>query len=130
MNQDAGDGVRVGETGMAEGAAAVARLEHADPGIDARNRFASPVPTHRMDGIGLRDGDVADARARLVLEDRLPCRAAIVRLPDAAGREGGVDAPLRSDVGDGDVGRAAADVVGPRDCQGTVRDGDDCAIDV
>ena len=110
VDQDAGDRVRVGEAGVAEGAAAVARLEHADPG-HGRAKQVRLTRAYIQDGrIGLRHRDVADARARLMLEDGPPRGAAIVRLPDAARRERGVDASHRSDVCDRDVGGAAGDV--------------------
>ena len=110
VDQDAGDRVRVGEAGVAEGAAAVARLEQADPGHGRAKQVRLTRAYIQDGGIGLRHRDVADARARLMLEDGSPRGAAIVRLPDAARRERSVDASHRSDVCDRDVGGAAGDV--------------------
>ena len=119
------------EAGVAEGAAAVGRLEHADAG-HRRAEQVRLAGAHLEDvGIGLRHRDVADARARLDAR-RSPARSRrdrpTAQTPLVAKR--GVDAPRRADVGDGDVGGAAGDVgraeVLPRH---SARDGDDCAID-
>ena len=65
-------------------------------------------------GIGRRDGDGADGRGRLIVEDRLPGEAAVGRLPDAAGRRGRVvdhriagDAAGPADAAAGRRGRGA-----------------------
>ena len=104
---------------MRERPAAVGGLVDAD----ARHGRAEEVRLAGADphdvGVRRRDGDVADARRRLVLEDGLPRRAVVVGLPHAARRVRRVDAPRAVLLGDRDVGRAAADVGGaerlPRD---------------
>ena len=93
-----------------ERAAAVGRLEDAD----ARHRGAKQVGFAGADPddvrIRRRDGDVADARGRLILEDRLPAsrrrRRSSRRRSSRSRRRSGA----RAAVGNGDVGRATADV--------------------
>ncbi len=75
---------------------AVARLD-----VAANVRLAGADVDHVR--VRRRDGEGADGRDRLVVEDRLPVDAAVGRFPDAAGRGGGV-------IGE----RIAGDPAGPR----------------
>ena len=64
----------------------------------SRTAQASPVPAQTMSGLRLRDGERADRLRGLVVEGRLPGRAAVGGFPDAARRGAGViDAGLPGD---------------------------------
>ena len=60
------------------------------PGLDVAADVGLAAADVDDVGVGRRDGDGADGGDGLVVEDRLPVHAAVGRLPDAAGRGGGV----------------------------------------
>ena len=111
MDDDAGDGGCGLEPHVFPRLAGVGRLEDAQPGHGAAEDvgFARAGPDDV--GIGHGDGQVTDGHGRLIVEDRLPGRAGVHGLEDAARGRAGIEDRAAAG-GDGDVGAAPAEVEG------------------
>ena len=103
IDRDAADASRRIEPGVRPGLARIGRLVDAvaDRDVAADERLARAGP-HDV-GIRRRDGDRSDRRHRLAVENRIPVRAVVDRLEDAARRRADViDVRVGGNAGDGD----------------------------
>jgi len=113
MDNDAPDRAGVDQTHVLERLRVVGGLVDTDACVGTAEDVGLAGAHPEDVGIRGRDGQRPGRGRGLLVEDRLPCLAEVVRRPHATAAAAGIDSPRRPAVRDRDIREAAADVGHP-----------------